>query len=64
MKDREIQCRYYINEGNCKKGHKGTFCKTCQTCKDYIPLKKARPRRQDLRRKKNTKWMNDMNNFV
>lgn len=50
MKDREIQCRYYLYETNCLKGHKGTFRKQCQFCKDYIPKVGGRPRRKDLRK--------------
>lgn len=34
-KDRLIPCKNYINEGNCEKGHEGTFKKSCQHCKDY-----------------------------
>lgn len=63
MKDREIQCKYYINEGNCAKGHAGEFRKQCQTCKDYIKKKGARPRRLDLRKSKTIKWLNDKRNW-
>ena len=63
-KDREIACEYYINEGNCKKGHKGIFNKTCQTCKDYSVLKNSRPRRKNLRKEKTIKWMKNFKNFI
>ena len=32
MKDREIQCIYYICEGYCSIGREGSFRKKCQTC--------------------------------
>lgn len=62
-KERERQCIYYINEGNCLKGHAGLFKKTCQICKDYHVKKNACPRRKDLRREKRLKWEMDMKNF-
>lgn len=62
-KDRERACRWYKNENNCSKGHEGTFNKACQKCKDYEPKKGALPRRKDLRKIKNIKWMNDFKNF-
>ena len=34
-KGREIQCIYYICEGNCDLGKAGTFRKLCQTCPVY-----------------------------
>ncbi len=64
MKDRERACIYYLNEGNCKKGHKGIFNKTCQTCKSYVPKKGSGVRRKDLRKEKNEKWMKDIRNFM
>lgn len=64
MKDRERQCQYYINEGNCAKGHKGIFKDTCQICSDYRVKKGSRPRRKDLRKEKNLKWLNDPRNFM
>lgn len=63
MKDREIQCKYYIYETQCSKGHKGTFRKQCQFCKDYIPKMGARPRRKDTRKEKNEKYMKDKRNW-
>ena len=63
MKDRERVCIYYLNEGNCLKGHEGTFKKTCQFCKDYHAKKNAMPRRKDLRKEKQRKWENDIRNF-
>ena len=62
-KDRERVCEYYINEGNCRKGHEGTFRKCCQTCYDYKAKKGAIPRRKDLRKEKREKWMQDDRNF-
>ena len=52
MKDREIACEYYMNEGNCAKGREGTFRKYCQRCKLYTPMSGGQPARKDLRRKK------------
>lgn len=63
-KDRERACEYYKNEGNCSKGHKGTFRDSCQTCKDYSVLKHSQPRRKDLRKEKTIKWMNNLKNFM
>lgn len=62
-KERERQCIYYINEGNCLKGHAGLFKKTCKICKDYHAKKNACPRRKDLRKEKRLKWEMDMRNF-
>lgn len=50
MKDRERKCKSYICEGNCAKGHEGTFNHTCQHCKDYCAVKGSAPRRTDRRR--------------
>ena len=63
-KNRERVCIFYINEGNCRKGHKGTFYKKCQTCKDYQAKKGSLPKRKDLRKEKNIKWMNNIKNFI
>jgi len=63
-KTREKVCVYYMNEGNCIKGHEGTFNHKCQKCKDYLAKKGAAPRRKDLRREKNMKWINDNRNFI
>lgn len=63
-KDREKACVYYINEGNCSKGHAGTFRKSCQTCKNYLPKKGSVPRRKDLRKEKTIKWMKDIRHFL
>jgi hypothetical protein len=52
MKDREVQCEFYICEGNCKKGRAGTFRKACQTCNLYRPLKGKAPARVNNKRKK------------
>ena len=52
MKDRYVQCKYYLNEGNCEKGHKGTFYRACQKCADYTPLKGKKPTKKNLRKQK------------
>ena len=62
-KTREIQCVYYLNEGNCAKGRDGTFTRKCQTCNLYKAKKGARPRRKDLRKEKNEKFMKDKRNW-
>lgn len=59
-KDREIACQYYLNEKNCQKGHDGIFKKTCQYCKDYIPLKNGKPRRINKRKKEKEKLSNSL----
>ena len=41
-KTRERACRYYICEGQCKKGRKGDFDGTCQHCDKYNPLPGSR----------------------
>lgn len=63
MKDREIQCRYYLNERNCSRGHEGTFRSSCQHCKDYVAKKGAKPKRVDRRRQKIAKMLNDKRNW-
>lgn len=52
MKDREIQCVYYLAEHDCEIGHDGTFRKACQKCPDYTPLRGAKPARKNLKRDK------------
>lgn len=52
MKDREIVCEHYVNEGSCLLGKKGTFRKHCQKCQSYIPVKGKDPARKDNRREK------------
>lgn len=52
MKNREIACIYYLCEGECQKGRKGTFRKACQHCDLYSPISGGEPARKDLRRKK------------
>ena len=49
-RDREIQCKHYICEGNCDLGKEGTFRKACQTCKTYSALRGAKPARVDTRK--------------
>lgn len=62
-RDREIVCKSYICEGQCKKGRAGTFRNQCQTCDKYDPVKGALPARRDLRQKKNDKFMKDKRNW-
>ena len=52
MKDREIACIHYINEGNCALGKDATFRGHCQTCKNYRKLPGGKVARTDNRRKK------------
>lgn len=47
-KDRLTPCVNYVNEGNCAKGHEGTFKKSCQHCRDY----RARASVEHVNRKK------------
>ena len=63
-RDRERACIYYAHEGECLKGHEGTFRDSCQICKEYTPKKGGRSKRKDLRREKNIKWKNDLRNFI
>ena len=51
-KTREIQCIYYVCEGNCDLGKEGTFRKHCQTYKTYKKLPGGNPARTDNRRQK------------
>jgi len=55
MTDREIVCIYYEYEGKCKKGRKGIFRKTCQTCSKYTPRKGSLPARKNLKKQKTEK---------
>jgi hypothetical protein len=50
--NREIACQYYMYEGGCSKGRKGTFYKSCQTCKKYVAVKGGEPARKNLKRQK------------
>lgn len=63
-RDRERVCEHYLNEGNCRKGHEGTFKRCCQTCHDYVAKKGAAPRRKDLRKEKREKWLRNDENFL
>ena len=63
-RDRERACEHYLNEGNCRKGHEGTFKRCCQTCHDYVAKKGAVPRRKDLRKEKREKWFRNDENFL
>lgn len=62
-RDREVQCIYYICEGKCLKKHVGTFKDACQICKDYKRKPNGRPRRKDLRKEKEEKWIKDKRNY-
>ena len=63
MKDREIVCKYYLNEGNCSKGREGTFRKQCQICDKYEPLPHGTPARKNLKYEKTEKFMKDKRNW-
>lgn len=52
MKDREIQCKFYICNGKCEKNKKANFYGICQHCGLYEKKKGAKANRTDLRRKK------------
>ena len=51
-RDREIACKNYVCEGECKINREGTFHKYCQTCNKWRPVSGGRPARLDLRKKK------------
>lgn len=63
MKDREIACIHYLNEGNCALGKEGTFRKQCQICKTYKKVPGGQPARKNLKREKNDKFMKDRRNW-
>lgn len=65
MRDREIACESYICEGSCIKrpNKKITFRKTCQTCKDYRPIKHGHPARPNIRKEKLEKMQKDFRNW-
>lgn len=56
MQDREIACIHYVREGECDLGHKGTFRKACQKCKQYSSIPGGRPARKNNRRQKNERY--------
>lgn len=49
-KQREIACQYYVHEGECLKGRKGTFYDACQICKKYAPVRGGAPARKNNKR--------------
>lgn len=67
MKDRNIVCKYYEFEGGCSRGRKGTFLKSCQTCRlyekkpGYAPAGRRNLKRQKIE-KELRKDFNDMKN--
>lgn len=63
MKDREIACIHYLNEGNCALGKEGTFRKQCQICKTYKKTPGGQPARKNLKREKAAKFMKDRRNW-
>ena len=63
MKDREIACIHYLNEGNCALGKEGTFRKQCQICKTYKKVPGGQPARKNLKREKSEKFMKDRRNW-
>lgn len=52
MKTREIACKHYAAEGQCKLGKEGTFYKACQHCRVYSPLPHGRPARVNIKRQR------------
>lgn len=52
MKDREVQCLYYICEGYCSLGREGNFRKKCQTCDKYIPKPRCKAARVNNKKEK------------
>ncbi len=52
MIEREMACIYYMYEGGCSKGKKGTFRDACQICKKYKPRTGGVPTRANLKKKK------------
>ena len=62
-RDREIACKNYVCEGECKINREGTFHKYCQTCKAYDPIPGGRPARPNLRKEKREKFMKDRRNW-
>ena len=52
MIEREMACIYYMYEGGCSKGKKGTFRDACQICKKYKPRTGGMPTRANLKKKK------------
>ena len=52
MKTREIACKHYAAEGQCKLGKEGTFYKACQHCRVYSPLLNGRPARVNTKRQR------------
>lgn len=49
---REIQCEFYICEGQCSKGREGTFYKQCQICDKYRKKPGGKPARIDNRKQR------------
>ena len=43
---------YYVHEGECLKGRKGTFYDACQTCKKYAPQRGMQPARKNTKKQK------------
>ena len=52
MIEREVACIYYMYEGGCSKGKKGTFRDACQICKKYKAKTGIAPARDNLKNKK------------
>lgn len=52
MIEREVACIYYMYEGGCSKGKKGTFRDACQICKKYKARTGSAPARANLKKKK------------
>jgi hypothetical protein len=63
MKNREIACINYLNEGNCKISREGTFRKQCQHCNRYQPVRGGKPARKNTKKEKEEKYNKDFRNF-
>ena len=63
MKDRQIACKHYVNEGNCDIGREGTFKRQCQHCKAYDPIPGGLPASKRLKKTKLEKIRKDKRNW-
>ena len=50
MKDRGVACKFYICEGDCRKGREGTFFGYCQHCDAYNPVRGGKNINPNLKR--------------
>ena len=63
MKERGVVCKFYVCEGSCSKGREGTFHKYCQKCDKYSPRPGGKNIKEDRRKEKQAKFMNDKRNW-